>query len=183
MTNVLNQHYKIMKQYINSYTMILKNTFIKKEQSDGMVFNTYRNYIIYNEKHDNITRNIYDEDGLIHDLLEKYSIIFYRYSVENYTYKKKIIDQIKQKQEQEPDNVCPICLEDLKKTPKWIIKCLTCKNSLFHHSCLSECWKTNKTCPICRQEHNTKNKDYIFVHKDNINKYICAKSNDGFLDD
>jgi len=80
--------------------------------------------------------------------------------------------------EPEPDNSCPICYEDIKKTPKWLIKCSTCKNILYHLSCISKHWETNKTCPICRREHNTKNKDYIFVHKDNVLKYINVKQDD-----
>jgi len=180
MSNILYQHYKIMKQHINSYTMLLKDTFIRKEQSDGMVFNTIRNYIIYNEQHDNTTTNIYYDTGLVYKLLENYANIFYKFSIENFKY--KII--IAPEPEPNPDNECPICLQDLKKTPKWIIKCLTCKNIYYHLGCIEKHWQTcNKACPVCKQKHNTAKKDYIFVHKDNINKYICAKSNDGFLDD
>ena len=181
MTNVLYQHYKAMKQLINSYTMFLKDSFIKKGQSVGMVFNSYRNYIIYNNKHENSTKDIYNDGGLVYKLLENYANIFYSFSIENYKY--KIIIAPEPEPEPNPDNECPICLEDLKKTPKWIIKCLTCKHSLFHLGCIEKSWTSNKVCPVCKQKHNTKNKDYIFVHKDNINKYICAESNDGFLDD
>ncbi len=39
---------------------------------------------------------------------------------------------------------CLICQEDIIKTPKWIIKCLTCKNSLYHLSCIDEWWENKK---------------------------------------
>ncbi len=183
--NMMLQYYKIMKQYINSYSMLIKNTFIKKDQCESFVFNVYRNNIIFNVKYATHTINIENKKGLINKLLRNYAAVFYEYYIVNYTYKKKINDQNKQKQEQEPepDNVCIICLEDLKKTPKWLIKCLTCKSSLYHHSCISECWKTNKTCPVCRQKQIVKNKDYIFVHKDNVLKYINVKQDDEFIED
>ena len=179
------QYYKIMKQYINSYSMLIKNTFIKKDQCVSYFFNKYRNKIIYNKKHATHTIIIENKNGIINRLLRNYADVFYKYYIVNYAYKKKINDQIKQKPEPEtePDNACPICLDDIKKTPKWLIKCLTCKNSLYHLSCISECWKINKACPICRREHNTKNKDYIFVHKDNMLKYINVKQNDEFIEE
>jgi len=72
--------------------------------------------------------------------------------------------------EPEPENICGICQEDIIKTPQWIIKCLTCKNTLYHFSCIKEWWKNNKTCPACRSKHIIKDKDYKFIHKDNMNK-------------
>ena len=72
--------------------------------------------------------------------------------------------------EPEPENICSICQEDIIKTPQWIIKCLTCKNTLYHFSCITEWWKSNKTCPACRSKHEIKSKDYKFIHKDNMNK-------------
>ena len=78
--------------------------------------------------------------------------------------------------ETEPESICLICQEDINKTPKWVIKCLKCKNSLFHFNCINQWWKNNKNCPLCRQEHKDKDKDYKFIHKDNINKKLIISN-------
>ena len=98
--------------------------------------------------------------------------------------------------EPEPENICSICQEDIMKTSQWIIKCLTCKNSLFHFNksnnelnCINKWWVINKTCPACRSKHIIKDKDYKFIHKDNMNKIkpkiinLFDKLNDDFIDE
>ena len=60
---------------------------------------------------------------------------------------------------------------------------MTCKNSLFHFSCISDWWKINKNCPICRKTHNIKNKDYKYIHKDSILKSINLSIDNTFIDD
>ena len=55
---------------------------------------------------------------------------------------------------------CSICLEKLKRNKK-NVTCVPVKLSCgheFHYKCISEWYKTNKTCPYCRKDIHFLNK-------------------------
>ena len=56
----------------------------------------------------------------------------------------------------ENENLCSICLEDIKALPTTKLSC----NHYFHINCINIWKEKNNKCPICRKEINTKEKKY-----------------------
>jgi SUMO ligase MMS21 Smc5/6 complex component len=79
------------------------------------------------------------------------------------TRKRKKVEE----EEEECENKCPICLEELDFTDNSSLQATNC-NHVFHKDCLVE-WATKKwNCPICRSPFKTRT---LHLHQGEL-KYV-----------